>query len=108
VLLFSISIPVTSPLTDLSGAELLRTPNRRDLYPEHGIRLRAPTGDLLSPVAKPLSDPDVTADGEGRLSATISVPATFGNWIVLWAFTLSRDGIPSRLAGPFTIGARKT
>ena len=107
LLLFSISIPVASPLTDLSGAELLRTPNRRDLYPEHGIRLRAPTGDLLPPVAKALSDPDVTADGEGRLSATISVPASFGNWVVLWGFTLSRDGIPSRPAGPFTIGARK-
>ena len=107
LLLFSISIPVASPLTDLSGAELLRTPNRRDLYPEHGIRLRAPTGDLLSPVVKALSDPDVTADGEGRLSATISVPASFHNWVALWGFTLSRDGIPSRPAGPFTIGARK-
>jgi hypothetical protein len=107
LLVFSMNIPLTGPLNDLSGAELLRTPNRRDLYPLQGIRLRAPTGDLLAPAAKALSDPDVTADAEGRLSAAITVPATFGNWIALWSFTLSKDGIPSRPAGPFTVGVPK-
>jgi hypothetical protein len=107
LLVFSMSLPVASPTPDLSGAELLRTPNRRDLYPQHGIRLRAPTGDLLSPVAKALSDSDVSTDVEGRLSAAITVPATFGNWIVLWSYTLSKDGIPSRVAGPFTAGVKK-
>ena len=102
------SIPVNSPPRDLSGAELLRTPNRRDLYPQNGIRLRVPTGELLSPVAKALSDPEVIADAKGRLSATVRVPATFGNWIVLWSFTLSKDGIPSRPAGPFTAGVKSS
>jgi hypothetical protein len=107
LLVFSTTVPLSTPLrTDLSGAELLRTPNRRDLYPQNGIRLRAPGGGaLLSPIAKALTDPDVTADADGNLSATITIPATFGNWVVLWAFALSRDGIPSRVSGPFTIGA---
>jgi hypothetical protein len=109
LLVFSTTVPLAAPLkTDLSGAELLRTPNRRDLYPQNGIRLRAPGGGpLLAPIAKALSDPDVTTDDAGLLSATVTIPATFGNWVVLWAFSLSKDGIPSRVSGPFNIGVPK-
>ena len=58
-------------------------------------------------MVKSLSDPDVGHDGAGNLTAAINIPATFGTWVVLWAFTLSKDGIPSRMAGPFTTGATK-
>jgi hypothetical protein len=109
LLVFSTTVPISAPLkTDLSGAELLRTPNRRDLYPQNGIRLRPPGGGpLLAPTAKALADPDVTTDAAGNRSATVKIPATFGNWVVLWAFSLSKDGIPSRVSGPFTLGAPK-
>ena len=107
LLLFATTLPFSTPIGDLSGAELLRTPNRRDLYPQNGIRLRTPGGALLPPVVKSLSDPDVGHDGAGNLTAAINIPATFGTWVVLWAFTLSKDGIPSRMAEPFTTGATK-
>jgi hypothetical protein len=108
LLVYSTMLPVKSPITDLSGAELLRIPNRRDLYPLNGLRLRVPgSGGLLAPVAKSLADADVTVSGDGSRSATIRVPATFGNYVVLWTSTLSRDGIPSRVNGPFTWGAAK-
>lgn len=107
LLVFSMMLPVTSPFTDLSGAELLRVPNRRDLYPLKGIRLRVPgSGQLLTPTAKSLTDADVISSADG-LSANVSVPGTFGNYVILWACALSTDGIPSRLAGPFTWGVPK-
>jgi hypothetical protein len=108
VLVFSTMLPVSSPITDLSGAELLRVPNRRDLYPLNGLRLRVPgSGTLLAPVAKSLSDPDVVTGADGNLSASVSVPGTFGNNVILWTYALSKDGIPSRVAGPFTWGVPK-
>jgi hypothetical protein len=108
LLVFSTILPVTSPVTDLSGAELLRVPNRRDLYPLQGLRLRVPVSEtLLAPVAKSLSDPDVVTSADGTRSASVSVPGAFGNIVILWSFTLSKDGIPSRVAGPFTWGTPK-
>jgi len=109
LLVFSTMLPVASPITDLSGAELLRVPNRRDLYPLNGIRLRhkiAP--QLLQPVAKSLGDADVTTEADGSRSAAIQVPAAFGNYVILWTYSLSREGIPSKLTGPLTWGVPKT
>jgi hypothetical protein len=101
-------VPLGSPITDLSGAELLRIPNRSDLYPVNGLRLRVPVADgLLAPVIKALSDADIIVNADGTRSATINVPAVFGNHVVLWAHTLSKEGIPSRVSGPFTWGASK-
>ena len=109
LLVFSTMLPVASPITDLSGAELLRIPNRRDLYPLNGLRLRYQgSSDLLLPVAKSLADPDVTTGADGSRSATIHVPAAFGNYVILWTYSLSKEGIPSRLTGPFTWGVPKT
>ena len=54
-------------------AELLRVPNRRDLYPHDGLRLLLSDGTLLAPaVVKALSDPDVTVAGNGTRVATLS------------------------------------
>ena len=108
VLVYSAMVPLGSPITDLSGAELLRIPNRSDLYPANGLRLRVPVADgLLAPVIKALSDADIIVNADGTRSATINVPAVFGNHVVLWAHTLSKEGIPSRVSGPFTWGASK-
>jgi len=109
LLVFSTMLPVSSPITDLTGAELLRIPNRRDLYPQNGLRLRVPVSDaLLPPVTKLLSDPDVVTGPDGSRSAMVSVPGTFGNYVILWTYALSKDGIPSRLTGPFASGVPKS
>jgi hypothetical protein len=109
LLVFSTMLPVASPITDLSGAELLRVPNRRDLYPLNGLRLRHKIAPgLLLPMAKSLADPDVTIGADGSCSAAIQVPAAFGNYVILWSYSLSLEGIPSKLAGPFTWGVPKT
>ena len=52
----------------------MRIPNRRDLYPAGGIRLRLDDGTLLAPVAKTLADPDVTTQPDGALRATLTAP----------------------------------
>lgn len=105
VLLFaSITPPGTAPQSQID-AELLRIPNRRDLYPHDGLRLRLADGTLLAPlVAKDLSDHDVAIDGNGRRVVSLTVPAMRHSWIALWSYGLTRDGFPSFPCGPFGIG----
>ncbi len=82
----------------LSGAQLLRTPNRRDLYPTDGIRVRLSDGSLLAPsVAVDIAGG--TFEPPDRLLTATLAPGS-GRRVALWAVTLSRDGIPSRLTGP--------
>ncbi len=86
-------------------ANLLRIPNRRDLYPIDGIRLQLSDGRLLPPaLAKSLSDADVTVAADGSRTATLTIPATKGQWATLWCFTLTADGLPSTACGPFATG----
>lgn len=101
LLVFNTITPVTTPVPDPAVPELVRIPNRRDLYPEHGIRLRVSDGSLLAPVVKALSDPDVSVDAAGNRTAMIAVPASPTDWVTVWAYALSRDGIPSVVSGPF-------
>jgi hypothetical protein len=83
------------------GAELLRVPNRPDLYPGNGIRLRAPDGALLAAQVKDLADPDVIVGADGVRTLQMSFSAGAGERVRVWACALSRDGVPSRLAGPW-------
>lgn len=105
VLLFaSITQPGATPQSQ-ADAELLRIPNRRDLYPQDGLRLRLANGALHVPlVAKDLSDPDVTIDAAGRRIVSLSARAISRSWVVLWSYGLTRDGFPSFPCGPFGIG----
>jgi hypothetical protein len=95
---------------DAAAAQLLRVPNRRDLYPTGGIRLRLANGTLLSPVAKAVGDPDVTAQPSGalrlRLSAPLpSLPPGSGPPLAQYtAYGVSRDGMLSRGMGPYSTG----
>jgi hypothetical protein len=84
-------------------ASLMRTPNRPDLYPDGGIWLRAPDGSLLSPSIKPLSDGDVVVDAAGFRQLAIDVTADPGERVRVWACTLTQSGVPSKLAGPWTL-----
>lgn len=79
------------------AAELLRTPNRPDLYPTGGIRLRLADGTLLAPTVADVSTGTVEAP-DRRI--TTSLVAGFEQQVAVWAATLTQDGVPSRLAGP--------
>lgn len=90
---------------DPADAQLLRMPNRRDLYPGGGLRLRLVDGTVLAPAAAPVSG--AVADGDGLLDVPMSVTLPTGTggprWVRYWCYALSRDGIPSRPLGPYTV-----
>jgi hypothetical protein len=108
VLVFSQVAPWSDSPPDPARARLLRMPNRRDLYPVNGIRLRLPGGELVAPVAKAIADPDVVEQEDGTLLLTVSSPLTASGdgpeAVQYWCYALSRDGIPSRPLGPASIG----
>jgi hypothetical protein len=105
VLMFTAVTPPGTQPSPQGAAELLRLPNRRDLYPLNGLRLMTSAGELLSPVvAKALSDVDVVVEADGTRVAALTIPATQGAWVTVWCCALTRDGFPSFLAGPFSTG----
>lgn len=83
---------VVEPLPDL-----VRLPNRRDLYPGDGIRLRTAGGRLLSPLVIPIAG---MPDAQGLVALAFDQAVGRGRRVKLWAVALSRDGIPSAPAGP--------
>lgn len=107
VLMFAaVAAPGTNPPVQ-GEAELLRIPNRRDLYPADGIRLRLSSGALLGPaVVKSLADGDVAVETDGTRVAALTLTAAAGAWLTLWCFALTRDGVPSAACGPFGTGVR--
>jgi hypothetical protein len=108
VLLFNHVAPWSASAADASAARLLRMPNRRDLYPSGGIRIRLGSGELVEPVVKSLADPDVVTQPDGSLRLTVTAPlpppAATPETAQYWCYALSRDGIPSRALGPRSIG----
>jgi hypothetical protein len=104
-LLFADLAPAGTDPPTQGEAQLLRIPNRRDLYPNNGIRLLLSDGTLLSPaLSKPLGDPDVTIAADGTRTVMLTIPATRGQWATLWCFAMTSDGIPSQACGPFSTG----
>ncbi len=59
---------------DPAGAQLLRVPNRRDLYPDAGVRLRLADGTLLAPVTASIAAATTDADGLLDLPLTATLP----------------------------------
>jgi hypothetical protein len=103
LVLFSLAVPDPSPLDERvrERPQLLRIPDRRDLYPNDGIRLRLAEGSLLAPVAAV----NVRASGTVALpDVLVSATLTpgFARRLSVWALTMTRDGIPSRVTGPVT------
>lgn len=80
--------------------QLLRLPNRRDLYPNDGIRLRLADGTLLTP-ATAAEVSSGTLEVPDRV-LTVPVAAGFGKRVTVWALAMTRDGITSRLTPPLT------
>jgi hypothetical protein len=56
---------------------------------------------LLNAQVKDLADPDVIVGADGVRSLQMSFSAGAGERVRVWACSLSRDGVPSRLAGPW-------
>jgi hypothetical protein len=83
-------------------AVVLRVPNRPDLYPA-GLRVRTAEGALLAPDAKALSDADVEVDGQGNRTVRVSVAGGAGERLRAWACSVTVDGVPSVLAGPWPV-----
>jgi len=105
LLFASITAPGVSPANQES-AELLRIPNRRDLYPNNGIRLALRDGGLLAPaIVKDLHDGDVIIEADGTRVATLAVNCAAKSWVTMWCFALTRDGFPSYVCGPFGMGS---
>lgn len=91
---------------DPADGQLLRLPNRRDLYPAGGLRLRLVDGTVLAPATAEVAA--ATTDSDGLLDIPISVTLPAGTagqprWLRYWCYALSRDGVPSRPLGPFTL-----
>ena len=79
-------------------AELLRVPNRADLGPGMSIRLRLPTGEVLEPFVQMLGTPD--ADG---WSVSVDAMGPAGSEVMIRASTLTSDGVPSPVSGPWKV-----
>jgi len=107
VLLFAVIAPPDADPPVQGEAELLRIPNRRDLYPDDGLRLLLSDGTLLGPaVVKNLADADVTVEADGTRVAALTTAAAKGSWASLWCYGLTKDGLPSYACGPFGTGVR--
>jgi hypothetical protein len=83
--------------------EVSRVPNRPDLFPEGGLWLRAPDGGILAPAATALDGPGVVVAPDGSREVTLTVPGGPGERTRVWLATLTSDGVPSPLAGPYTV-----
>lgn len=102
LLVFTFVTDATTPADPavIEKPQLLRLPNRRDLYPNNGVRLRLANGTLLVP-AQAVEVSTGVADAPDRM-LTFPIAAGFGKRVSVWTIAMSRDGITSRLAGPVT------
>jgi hypothetical protein len=82
------------------GAQLLRVPNRPDLHPADNIRLRLDDNSLLAPSIIALSTLEHDAQG---WSALVEPQHPQTGPVRVWLSTLSVDGMPSDLSGPWRI-----
>lgn len=100
----SFSQVVTKGSGPVGEAKLLRVPNRPDLYAKgKGILLQLPEGVLLKPQVKSLCDIDIILDNEGFRRMILKFSDGPGKRVRVWVCTLTRDGIPSLLGGPWSL-----
>jgi hypothetical protein len=81
-------------------SEMLRVPNRPELQPGAAIRLRVPGGEVLPASAQPLGPLPSDPDG---WSAAVAPAGTPGQQVLVWASSLTADGIPSPPGGPWRV-----
>jgi len=83
--------------------EVIRVPNRPDLLPVGGLWLAAPDGVLLTPTAADLGDSSVVTGSDGTRRLEVTVPVDADGRTRVWLASLTVDGIPSPVAGPYTV-----
>lgn len=103
VVLFADTADIADALdrATLEKAQLLRLPNRLDLYPNDGLRLRLKGGSILAPIASADTSTGILADGTRTISFALDLD--YDQRVAVWALLLSRDGIPSRVNGPLVV-----
>ncbi|HEX3532051.1 MAG TPA: hypothetical protein VH988_33750 [Thermoanaerobaculia bacterium] len=109
VLLFEVFTPAGTAPVNQAAAELLRLPNRSDLYRQGGgLRLHLADGSLLAPsTVKALTGGGVTIGESGERLVTLGAGEHAADgWVTLWCFGLTRDGFPSSACGPFSSGVK--
>lgn len=95
------------PLAEAPGpaltdkAQLLRLPNRRDLYPADGLRLRLADGRLLQPFLSLEVGTGRSEPPNWVLEPTLSL--AYDRRVLVWGVAMTRDGIPSPFAGPVSV-----
>jgi len=83
-----------------SGGQLVRVPNRPDLHPTGHLALLMGDGSLLSAEAVQRSE----LDSDPPLSSVLMEPTPADQGPVrIWAASVNRDGMPSALAGPWSL-----
>ncbi len=87
--------------TTLKKAQLLRLPNRMDLYPNDGLRIRLSGGTVLTPIFSGLADSGDLEDNLRKMEVELSL--NLDKRVALWAALLTRDGIASRAVGPVMV-----
>ena len=97
VLLFRLPL---DPQHGAASGVLQRVANRPDLYPADVVRLRLDDGGSLAPTLIPLATAERDARGWSILAEPES-PQT--KPVRLWLCTLTSDGVPSPLSGPWSI-----
>ncbi len=80
--------------------ELIRVPSAPWLAPADRAKLRLADGALLAGAVVDLAP---AAPGERRTGVIADVPVTAGARARVWACAMTRDGVTSALAGPFTV-----
>jgi hypothetical protein len=96
VLIFEIVLTAT---TELDRAQIIRLPNRADLAPGGAVRLRTPDGSAATPKVVDVQ----LAPDPALMLATASLTPAPGGRSAVWACSLTADGIPSALAGPWVV-----
>ena len=87
--------------TDASPtAQLLRVPNRPDLFPAGNIRLRLLDNSVLAPLVVPLSSLEHDAQG---WSALVQPEQPQTGPVRVWLSTVTVDGMPCPPSGPWGI-----
>lgn len=101
VVLFEHALAQAAPAEQARNgeAQLLRVPNRRELGAGAALRLRLPDDTVLAPSARPLG----AASGPDGWELTVDATGAPGRDTMIWAATLTTDGMPSPLGGPWRV-----
>ena len=86
-----------------NGGGLVRIANRPDLYPDRVVRLRSPEGAFATSILRPLDEPEQGQGLNDGIITDIKIEEQAGTRWRVWACSLTRDGVPSELAGPWQI-----